>query len=112
MARQAEERDDDDQPTENRQHRLAADEPEPQLEGDRPERQGHQPRGPSEQREERRAPPLQHRALIRRERDRREERERDHRDGADLVPDARLHRRCRTSAPRAGRSPRHRARPA
>ena len=112
MTCQPEKRDDNDEPAEYRQHGLAADEPEPELERDRPEREGHEPRRPPKHREERRTPPLQHRALIRRERDRRQEGERDDRDRTDLVADARLHRRCRASAPRACCSARHRPRPA
>jgi hypothetical protein len=112
MAREAEKRHDDDEPANYWRHRLAADESEPELERERPERQRDQPRCPSEEREETRAPPLQHRTLIDRECDRRQERERKYRDRADLVANARIDRRGRASAPGACGSPRHRSRPA
>src|SRR5207237_7437137 len=85
LPRQTEERDDDDDPTEDGQHRLAADEAEPKLQRDRAERQGYEPRRPPEQSEERSAPPLQHRALISGQRDGGQKGEREDGDRADLV---------------------------
>jgi len=88
VAREAEQRDDDHRATKDWQHRLATDEAKPELEGDRPEQDRNQERGPAEQGEERGTPPLQDRALVCRERHCREHGERDDGDGADLVADA------------------------
>src|SRR2546426_910222 len=67
---------------------AAMAEAKPELEGDRPEQDRNQERGPAEQGEERGTPPLQDRALVCRERHCREHGERDDGDGADLVADA------------------------
>src|SRR5206468_11490001 len=78
---------------------LATDEAEPELESHRRERERHENGSPPDDAEERGAPPLQHGALIRRERDRSEQRERNERDRADLVADARLDRRHGATPP-------------
>ena len=102
MACEPEQSDDDDRSAQDRQHGLAADEAEPELERDGPERDRNDECGPPQQCEQSRAPPLQDRALVGRERHRREHGERDDGDGSDLLADSGLDGRGRASAARSG----------
>ena len=104
VASQPEKREDHDDDADDRQDRLPADEPEPELEGDARERQWHQEGRPAQQVEQDRPPPHQDRSLIGGERHRGEDRERDDRDRPHLVTDAGLDR-GRGSSTRAARRP-------
>ena len=108
MPGEPEHREDHDRAAGDGQHRLAPQEPEPQLERGGREHERDENRAPAEHGKERVTPPMEERALIREQRDRGEHRERDDRDRADLVPDPRLERRARAAPLLPGGSLRHR----